>query len=110
MRGGFADVAASGLTLLAEQATPLEQFDTAQLAQEIKNAEEDLADARTDEAKNLAAEKLDQLNELKTRARDLSVRPDFRDSNASSAALCRKGPFSVVRLRFQARSRSSAIR
>ena len=50
MRGGFADVAAGGLTILAEQATPLEQFDTAQLAQDIKNAEEDLADAKTDEA------------------------------------------------------------
>jgi F-type H+-transporting ATPase subunit epsilon len=65
VRGGFADVAASGLTILADQATPLEQFDTAQLAQEIKNAEEDLADAKTDEAAKFAAEKLDQLNELK---------------------------------------------
>ncbi len=33
---------------------------------EIKNAEEDLADAKTEATKNLAAEKLDQLNELKT--------------------------------------------
>jgi F-type H+-transporting ATPase subunit epsilon len=66
VRGGFADVAGGGLTLLAEQATPIEQFDAAQLADEIKNAEEDLADARTEAAKNLAAEKLDQLNELKT--------------------------------------------
>ena len=66
VRGGFADVAGGGLTLLAEQATPIEQFDAAQLADEIKNAEEDLADAKTEAAKNLAAEKLDQLNELKT--------------------------------------------
>ncbi|MGO8737668.1 F0F1 ATP synthase subunit epsilon [Rhodoblastus sp.] len=65
VRGGFADVAASGLTLLADQAVPFEQFDTMQLAQDIKNAEEDLADARTDEAIKIASEKLDQLNELK---------------------------------------------
>jgi F-type H+-transporting ATPase subunit epsilon len=65
VRGGFADVAGSVLTLLAEQASPLEQFDASRLAAEIKNAEEDLADAKTEEAKKLAAEKLDQLNELK---------------------------------------------
>jgi F-type H+-transporting ATPase subunit epsilon len=65
VRGGFADVADGGLTLLAEQASPLEQFDAARLATEIKNAEEDLSDAKTEEARNLAAEKLDQLNELK---------------------------------------------
>jgi F-type H+-transporting ATPase subunit epsilon len=66
VRGGFADVADGGLTLLAEQAAPLEQFDALRLAAEIKNAEEDLADAKTEEAKKLAADKLDQLNELKT--------------------------------------------
>jgi len=66
VRGGFADVAGGVLTLLAEQATPLEQFDAAKLAQEIKNAEEDLADAKTEETLKLAAEKLDQLNELKS--------------------------------------------
>jgi F-type H+-transporting ATPase subunit epsilon len=65
VRGGFADVAAGGLTLLAEQATPLEQFDANQLAQEIQNAKEDLADATSEEALKIAAEKLDQLNELK---------------------------------------------
>jgi F-type H+-transporting ATPase subunit epsilon len=65
VRGGFADVAGGGLTLLAEFAAPLEQFDAAQLAGEIKNAEEDLADAKTEEAKKLAAEKLGQLTELK---------------------------------------------
>jgi F-type H+-transporting ATPase subunit epsilon len=66
VRGGFADVAGGGLTLLAEQATPLEQFDSAHLAQEIQNANEDLADATTEEARKTAAEKIDQLNELKT--------------------------------------------
>ena len=56
----------AGLTILAEQAKPLEELDAAVLVQEIKNAEEDLADARTEEAKKLAAEKIDQLTELKS--------------------------------------------
>jgi F-type H+-transporting ATPase subunit epsilon len=64
VRGGFADVAGHGLTILAELAKPLEDFDAAQLAQEIKNAEEDLADAKTEAARKVAAEKLDQLGEL----------------------------------------------
>ncbi len=64
--GGFADVAASGLTILADQATPLERFDTTQLAQDIRDAEDDLADAKTDEELKTAAGKLDQLRELKS--------------------------------------------
>ena len=43
VRGGFADVATGGLTILAEVALPVEQLDAAKLAQEIKNAQEDLA-------------------------------------------------------------------
>ncbi len=66
VRGGFADVASSGLTILAEQAIPVEQLDTAAIALEIKNAEEDLADAATDAAKAVASEKLAQLSEVKT--------------------------------------------
>jgi F-type H+-transporting ATPase subunit epsilon len=65
VRGGFADVAGGGLTILAEQAKPLEELDAAVLAQEIQNAQEDLADAKTDEARKLASDKIDQLNELK---------------------------------------------
>jgi F-type H+-transporting ATPase subunit epsilon len=65
VRGGFADVAGGGLTILAEQAMPLEQLDAAQLAAQIKNAEEDLTDAKTEATKNAASEKLDQLHELK---------------------------------------------
>ena len=65
VRGGFADVATGGLTILAEVAVPVEQLDAAKLGQEIKNAEEDVADAASDEAKRVASEKLDQLNELK---------------------------------------------
>lgn len=64
VRGGFADASKSGLILLAETAIPFEDLNADALDQEIKNAEEDLADA-TEEEKRLAQEKLDRLRELK---------------------------------------------
>lgn len=54
--GGFADVTLSGLTILAEEAVELADLDPAKLAQDITNAQEDVADADTDE-KREAAEK-----------------------------------------------------
>jgi F-type H+-transporting ATPase subunit epsilon len=65
VRGGFADVAPTGLTILAEHTIPLDELDGAKLAADIKDAEEDVADASNDEARRLAAEKRDQLLELK---------------------------------------------
>lgn len=65
VRGGFADIAPTGLTVLAEQAVAIEELDAARLAAEIKNAEEDVADASEGESKRAASEKLDQLRELK---------------------------------------------
>mgnify|MGYP001367775859 CR=1 FL=1 len=56
VRGGFADVNASGLTILAEEAVPVENLKPEQIAQAIKDAEEDLADAR-DHAKKAEAER-----------------------------------------------------
>ena len=53
-RGGFADVSPSGLTLLAEQAVDLKDFDMADLEQQITNAKEDVADAEVE--KKVAAE------------------------------------------------------
>jgi F-type H+-transporting ATPase subunit epsilon len=64
VRGGFADVSKGGLILLAETAIPFEDLNADTLGQEIKNAEEDLADA-TEDQKRLAQEKLDRLRELK---------------------------------------------
>jgi F-type H+-transporting ATPase subunit epsilon len=64
VRGGFADASKKGLILLAETAIPFEDFDADKLGQEIKNAEEDLADA-SEEQKPAAQEKLDRLRELK---------------------------------------------
>lgn len=65
VRGGFADVAPTGLTVLAEHTIPLDELDGAKLAADIKDAEEDIADATTDDARRKAAEKRDQLLELK---------------------------------------------
>jgi F-type H+-transporting ATPase subunit epsilon len=65
VRGGFAEVAPSGLTILAEQSIPLAQLDAAGLDAELKNFEEEVADAKTDEARQIAVEKRDQLLELR---------------------------------------------
>lgn len=65
VRGGFADVNAKGLTLLAEQAIALEELNAETLNAEIRNAAEDVADAKTDELRRRAQEKLEQMRELK---------------------------------------------
>ena len=64
VRGGFADVSPAGLIVLAETALPEGELDAARLDQEIRDTEEDLADA-PDEQKRLWQEKLDRLRELK---------------------------------------------
>jgi F-type H+-transporting ATPase subunit epsilon len=64
VRGGFAEVNPLGLILLAETAIPFEDLSAAHLDEEIRNAEEDLADAGEDQ-KRQAQEKLDRLRELK---------------------------------------------
>jgi F-type H+-transporting ATPase subunit epsilon len=64
VRGGFADINPSGLTLLAEQATPVEELNAEKIAAEMQNAEEDVRDAKTEEARRVANEKLDQLKSV----------------------------------------------
>ncbi|WAC28425.1 F0F1 ATP synthase subunit epsilon [Ancylobacter sp. SL191] len=49
VRGGFAEANPQGLTVLAETAIPLEEIKADRLAQMIKDAQEDVEDAR-DEA------------------------------------------------------------
>lgn len=61
--GGFAEVSAAGLTILADRAVPREDYDTAVLAEEIKNTEEDVADAEEAQRDRLAR-RLDQLKSL----------------------------------------------
>ena len=63
VRGGFADVNASGLTVLAEQAMPLKEVNAEIMAQQVTDAEEDLADAGDDAEKRAVAQK--QLDDLK---------------------------------------------
>lgn len=61
VRGGFAEVGPDGLTLLAQQAVDLAELDAEQLAQQIRNAEEDVADAKDDAARDAAQSALDGL-------------------------------------------------
>lgn len=63
VRGGFADVTPDGLTILADQATRLEDMDAAALADEIRTAEERFASIGDDPAVRLSAET--KLNELR---------------------------------------------
>ena len=66
VRGGFAEVTPVGLTVLAEEAIHMDDFDGAAVDAQIKNAEEDLTDAKDATAKTHAQETLDRLRELKT--------------------------------------------
>jgi F-type H+-transporting ATPase subunit epsilon len=62
--GGFAEVSNDGLTVLADLAVPVDEFDRGQMADQIKDTEEDLADATEDEARDKARRKLEQLRAL----------------------------------------------
>ena len=65
VRGGFAEVNPKGLTLLAEQAVPMAELSPEVLAQEVQNAEEDVADAGDNMGKRQRAqERLDHLRQL----------------------------------------------
>ena len=64
IRGGFAEVGPSGLTVLAETAIDLVELDAGQLAQAVTNAEEDVADATEDIARDRAQTKLDHLRQV----------------------------------------------
>jgi F-type H+-transporting ATPase subunit epsilon len=66
VRGGFAEVSPTGLTVLAEQAVPASEIDAATIAQAIKDAEEDIADADNDAARDKARTRLEHFNMLKT--------------------------------------------
>ena len=62
--GGIAEVSPAGLTVLADTATPRDDFDTAMLAAEIKDAEEDLADTPDEAQRDRLARRLEQLKTL----------------------------------------------
>jgi F-type H+-transporting ATPase subunit epsilon len=65
VRGGFADVASGGLTVLAEQAIPVRDLKVEHLDEQIKNAEEDVADAKDTETLRKAKDILAKLTDMK---------------------------------------------
>lgn len=66
VRGGFAEVTLDGLTVLAEEAMPLAELDIAALEQRVKNAEEDVADAKDNMSRDKAETELARLRELRS--------------------------------------------
>jgi F-type H+-transporting ATPase subunit epsilon len=66
VRGGFAEVNPQGLTVLAEVAVPVAELNAALLAQQVKDAQEDVTDAQDDEARRRAQENLDHLLALQS--------------------------------------------
>ena len=62
--GGFAEVSPSGLTILADKAVARADFDLELLAGEIKDTEEDVADAKDDGQRDKLARHLEQLKSL----------------------------------------------
>jgi F-type H+-transporting ATPase subunit epsilon len=62
--GGFADVTPDGLTILAEEALDVAEINAAQVAIDLKNAEEDFRDATDDQRKLEAQRKIERLRAL----------------------------------------------
>ena len=61
VRSGFAEVNPKGLTVLADFAAPVEELDRDVLAGQIKDLEEDVADATDGHQRDRAVQRLDQL-------------------------------------------------
>src|SRR5499426_866388 len=62
--GGFVEVGPAGLTVLANLAVPVDEFDGAELAGVIKDTEEDVADETDGWKRDKLAQKLDRLKAL----------------------------------------------
>jgi F-type H+-transporting ATPase subunit epsilon len=62
--GGFAEVGPAGLTVLADKAVARDDYDTVTLAADIRDAEEDVADATDDAQRDKLARRLEQLRTL----------------------------------------------
>jgi F-type H+-transporting ATPase subunit epsilon len=65
VRGGFAEVDAKKVIVLAEEAIPMTDFDIAALDRRLADTEEDLAIAKTDAERARLAEQLDHLRQLR---------------------------------------------
>ena len=66
--GGFAEVSPAGLTILADNAAPIAELDVAVIAAEIKNTEEDIADASDAALRDKYSRKLEQLRAVQAAA------------------------------------------
>jgi F-type H+-transporting ATPase subunit epsilon len=64
VKGGFAEVDADHLTVLAERAIDIEAMDSATVAAELQTAEADLASATDDAARLAAASAVERLRAL----------------------------------------------
>ena len=65
VRGGFADVAPDGFTILADFAIPMSELDGSIIDNDIELAEKAIEDAVGDETKRVAIEQRDHLREFK---------------------------------------------
>ena len=61
VRGGFAEAGPDSLTVLAQNAIDSADLNKSVLAQEIKDAEEDVNDAKDDQTRDKAQDILDRL-------------------------------------------------
>jgi len=61
IRGGFAEIGATKITVLAEEAVPMTDLDLAVLDQRIKDAEDDEIAAKTDAERQKASQLVDDL-------------------------------------------------
>jgi F-type H+-transporting ATPase subunit epsilon len=64
VRAGLAEVGPSGLTVLAETAIDLTELEADMLNQAIKDAEEDIADAKDEGTRDRARTQLDHLRQV----------------------------------------------
>ncbi|MEC9347222.1 MAG: F0F1 ATP synthase subunit epsilon [Pseudomonadota bacterium] len=62
--GGFAECALDTFTVLAETAIPMSELERGHIEQEIRDAREDIEDAKTDEKRHAAEERLAQLEDI----------------------------------------------
>ena len=65
IRGGFAEVDGKKVTVLAEDAIPMADFNLAALDQRIADTEEDLVAAKTDAERARVSEQLDHMKQLR---------------------------------------------
>ncbi len=64
VHGGFADVTPEGLTILAEQAVPVDDIDLEQIRTALRDAQEDVSDATSDETRRVAEAQVSRLEAM----------------------------------------------